>query len=83
MAILFTLCFCISIIFNNIYIMSDNFNVMSINVRGTIKSNEHRNKLLACVQINNINILLLQETHVKDLSLKFEIDKTFDCKYIY
>ena len=60
--------------------MSDNFNAMSINVRGTIKSTEQRNKLLSCVQINNINILLLQETHVKDLRLKSEIDKNFNCK---
>ena len=80
MAIFITLLFCTSIIFNNIYIMADNFNVMSINVRGTIKNTEQRNKLLSCVQINNMNILLLQETHVKDLRLKSEIDKNFNCK---
>ena len=53
---------------------------VSINVRGAIKNFEQRNKLLSCVAINNINILLLQETHVSNLGIKPEIDRLFDCQ---
>ena len=60
--------------------MSEGFNTLTINVRGTIKNIEERGKLLACVQLNNINILFLQETHVNDLKFKFQIDKIFNCQ---
>ena len=59
--------------------MSDNFKILSINVRGNIKNEEHKGKLLSCVWLNNINILLLQETHVSDLRYKKDIEKEFDC----
>ena len=59
--------------------MSDNFKCLSINVRGNIKNAEHKNKILSCVRLYNINVLLLQETHVSDLSYKKDIDKEFDC----
>ena len=58
-----------------LFLMSEGFNTLTINVRGTIKNIEERSKLLACVQLNDINILFLQETHVNDLKFKFQIDK--------
>ena len=60
--------------------MSEGFNTLTINVHGTIKNIEERSKLLACVQLNDINILFLQETHVNDLKFKFQIDKIFNCQ---
>ena len=66
---------------NKIFLqMSEGFNTLTINVRGTIKNIEEQGKLLACVQLNNINILFLQETHVNDLKFKFQIDKIFNCQ---
>ena len=55
-------------------------NILTVNVRGTIKNPQQRNKLLSCVQLQDINILSLQETHVCDMKYKFEIDRIFDCK---
>ena len=60
--------------------MAGDFNILTINVRGTIKDFEKRNKLLACAQLNNINVILMQETHVSGLNYKKKIDKIFDCK---
>ena len=57
----------------------DGFNILSLNVRGTIKNPEQRGKLLALVEINKINVLLLQETHVNNLNIKETIDKIFNC----
>ena len=60
--------------------MSDNFNILSLNVNDNIKNSDHRGKLLACTRLYNIHILLLQETHVSSLRYKEEIDREFDCE---
>ena len=61
-------------------IMAEGFNLCTLNVRGTIKNNEYRKKILSCVQLYNINILMLQETHVNNLKFKYEIDRIFNCQ---
>ena len=50
--------------------MTTKFSILTVNVRGTIKDSEQRGKLQACVELNNINIVLLQETHVCSLYYK-------------
>ena len=59
--------------------MSENFKIMSININGNIKNPEVKGRLLACVSINKINIILMQETHVASLKYKKVIDKEFNC----
>ena len=59
--------------------MSDNFKILSLNINGNIKDSDARGRLLACVKLYNINIILLQETHVNSLNYKNKIDREFNC----
>ena len=60
--------------------MSNNLNILSLNIRGGIKNINKRSQLQSLIDINKINIILLQETHVSSLSFKNEIDKIFECE---
>ena len=60
--------------------MSDNITFATLNVRGAIKKDVARAKILSGIQLYKINVLLLQETHVNNLKLKNEVDKFFNCK---
>ena len=62
--------------------MAGDFNILTINVRGTIKDFEKRNKLLACAQLNNINVILMQETHVCGLNYKKKLTKYLTVNHI-
>ena len=73
------------IIFIVIMVVSvlNNFNILTLNVRGNIKNGRHRNKLLSIINNNEINIALLQETHVSNLSYKKNIDMLFNCQSLW
>ena len=60
--------------------MTGNFNIATLNVRGAIKKPDKRINILSGIKLNNLDILLLQETHVNNLKIKFEIDRFFDCQ---
>ena len=55
------------------------FNVATLNCRGAIKNLEYQCKLKSFFELNNLNIVFLQETHVNNLEMKKQIDKKFDC----
>ena len=55
----------------------------NLNIRGNIKDKMHRNKILSILTCNNINIALLQETHVSNLRYKRDIDNSFNCQSLW
>ena len=60
--------------------MAEGFNIGTLNVRGAIKHNELRKKIISCVKLYDLNILMIQETHVNNLRFKYDIDRIFDCQ---
>ena len=55
------------------------FNVATLNCRGAIKNIEQQIRLHSFFELNDLNVILLQETHVNSLDRKKEIDKYFNC----
>ena len=55
------------------------FNIATLNCRGAIKNREHQDTLHSFFEVNKLNVILLQETHVNSLDIKKDIDKKFNC----
>ena len=55
------------------------FSFMTLNCNGAIKHKDLQNRLKSCLEVNQINTLFLQETHVSNLRFKEEIESEFSC----
>ena len=57
----------------------DNLNILTLNVNGNIKNENYQQTLISFFDLNNINIALLQETHIGNIAWKRKVDNLFQC----
>ena len=61
----------------------NNLNIVTFNCNGALKNKDYQQTLISFFQLNRINIALLQETHIDNLSWKKEIDNIFNCNSLW
>ena len=61
----------------------ENLKILTLNIRGALKDVHHREKIRSIININKINVVLFQETHVENLKFKKEVDSFFNCQSLW